>query len=127
MEKHMATPAPPNRVDSAMLDFAAKVIIDAAERLHAAHPGFRLYMLAFPDAVHGRDMIHRLQDTPVKCLDYTELLADAGLPKEALWHKDIGAGAFGHPKAAALDIIARQLARDLAPRETPASQEPPGL
>jgi len=114
LENHLAAAHPVQIPGTAAMDFAARVIQDAADKLHAVRPETRFCLLIFPNCGSGGDLRARIDSPLITVFDYSNLLEETGLPKDELWYRDSAAYTWGHPKAAAYSYVAEQLAKDLA-------------
>ena len=112
-ESRVSRPTSTTAYTPDMLDLAARVIVDGAEKLRDLRPGFQLWVLFFPGTALSAEMQERLESTGVQCLDYSELLNDTDIPDERLWHKDSAGAEWGHPKAEVYAVVAEQMTADI--------------
>lgn len=94
-------------------DFAARVFIDAANKLHERLPEMRVCFVVFPGEEAGRELITRLAGSPILCLDYSELPGLDGYTESELHIADGGPGYSGHPSPLLYRIVAERLAHDI--------------
>lgn len=83
----------------------ARMIVEARTAFHQQFPSAEFYVLLYPGAERGKDLIPYLAQTGVKYLDYATLID---------WpHPELTQADRGHPTAQGHKMVAAQLAKDL--------------
>ena len=115
LENRVSRPSYVTAFTPDLFDFAAQIITDGARRMREVRPGFQFYVLFFPGTTLSAEMMVRLENTNVLCLDYSDFLNDTDIfPKEELWYRDSAEALWGHPKAEVYALIAERMAEDIS-------------
>jgi hypothetical protein len=95
----------PPRIREEHIRLTARMIAEASTAFHQQFPSAEFYVLLYPGARRGKDIIPYLVEAGVKYLDYASLIA---------WpHPELTQADGGHPTAQGHKMVAAQLARDL--------------
>lgn len=115
VKNHLPQRTPDSNAIARQFDFTARVLIDAANKLHERLPDLRVCFVVFPGEVAGREMVTRLAGSPILCLDYADLPGLDSYAAGELHIADGGPGYPGHPSPLLYRIVAERLARDIPP------------
>ncbi len=98
------------------LDLLVALVAECAQSAREQAPGLEFCCVLLPECSEPwrEVLVRRLSDAGVRVLDYETLFADSGESLEDIFFDDAHRAKWGHLKARGCDLIARQLARDIA-------------